>query len=333
MINSNYGRVLVLCLIAWGHHSYGLTRYVNVNNPSPVSPYTSWATAATLTGFTLTQGATRNAAGAIEQEQCGGGVWCFSTNCWLSNCILSGNSASFFAGGARSGTLQNCVLYGNNCDFEGGGAYGGTCYNCTFNNNSADFGAGAESIIASNCVFNGNMGTMGGGADSSVCYNSVLAYNSATFGGGAMDGALINCLVVSNLSSFVGGGAEGTSMTNCTLVGNSSTDYGGGATGGTLYNCVLCYNTAPSGPNFDLGTTLNYCCTTPLPGSGLGNFTNPPLFVNAAAGNLRLQASSPCINAGYNGAVRSAVDLDGNPRASRAPSWMWARTSSRSRAR
>lgn len=39
-----------------------------------------------------------------------------------------------------------------------------------------------------------------------------------------------------------------------------------------------------------------------------------PLFVDYAGGNLRLQPSSPCINAGNNSYVTSATDLDGRPR-------------------
>ncbi len=59
---------------------------------------------------------------------------------------------------------------------------------------------------------------------------------------------------------------------------------------------------------------LNYCCTTLLPASGVGNMTNAPLFVNYAGGNLRLQSNSPCINSGNNAYVVGSTDLDGRPR-------------------
>jgi hypothetical protein len=59
---------------------------------------------------------------------------------------------------------------------------------------------------------------------------------------------------------------------------------------------------------------LNYCCTTPLPTNGVGNISNAPLFVDYAAGNLRLQSNSPCINAGLNAYAPDPTDLDGNPR-------------------
>jgi hypothetical protein len=59
---------------------------------------------------------------------------------------------------------------------------------------------------------------------------------------------------------------------------------------------------------------LNYCCTTPIPDSGVGNISVPPLFVDSTNGNLRLQSNSPCINAGNNAYVTTTTDLDGNPR-------------------
>jgi hypothetical protein len=51
----------------------------------------------------------------------------------------------------------------------------------------------------------------------------------------------------------------------------------------------------------------------PLP-TGAGNITNEPLFVDFIGGDFRLQASSPCINAGKNSYVTPTIDLDGNPR-------------------
>ena len=80
-------------------------------------------------------------------------------------------------------------------------------------------------------------------------------------------------------------------------------------------NCIV-YNNS----NFDFdednysGCSFNYSCTTPDPGSGVGNITNEPVFVDLAGGNLRLQSNSPCINAGNNAYVTAATDLDGNPR-------------------
>jgi hypothetical protein len=81
-----------------------------------------------------------------------------------------------------------------------------------------------------------------------------------------------------------------------------------------LNNCIVYYNTAPNKPNYSGQPHFSYCCTTPDPGSGVGNVTNAPLFVDLAGSNLRLQTNSPCINAGYNGYVTNSTDFDGNPR-------------------
>jgi hypothetical protein len=95
-----------------------------------------------------------------------------------------------------------------------------------------------------------------------------------------------------------------------------------------IVNCIIYDNTAPIGPNHVGFTgsgipndgsiffrdTLNYSGTTPLPTNGVGNITNVPLFVDAAAGNFRLQWNSPCINAGRNIDAPPGLDLDGNPR-------------------
>jgi hypothetical protein len=85
----------------------------------------------------------------------------------------------------------------------------------------------------------------------------------------------------------------------------------------TLYNCIVYSNTVmPPNyvANYDSSSTLNYCCTTPQPATGVGNITSAPLFVNYASGNLRLQSNSPCINAGNNAYVTTTTDFDGRPR-------------------
>jgi hypothetical protein len=268
---------------------------------------------ATFSGLTLNAGATRAAGhGDPNQEQSGGAVWCWSTNCFLNNCILSSNSAAFAGGGVRSGTLTDCVLAWNSCSFEGGGGYSGTFIHCSFSNNTAVFGAGGNAIVASNCVFAGNAASQGGAISSSSAFNSIFTNNSATFGGGTLDSTVNNSLLAGNTSSFTGGGANGGGLTNCTIVGNAASSAGGGTYGCNLYNCVVFYNSSPSGSNFNAGN-LNYCCTTPLPSSGAGNMTNEPLLMDLV-GNFRLQPNSPCINSGYNSGIASANDLDGHRR-------------------
>ena len=96
------------------------------------------------------------------------------------------------------------------------------------------------------------------------------------------------------------------------MVGNSSFS-GGGAYNSTLNNCIAHNNSAFDG-NYSFFCSLHYCCTTPLPSSGAGNFTDAPLFVNESDGDLRLQSQSPCINAGLNAYAPGLTDLAGGLR-------------------
>ena len=217
---------------------------------------------AALSGFTLTNGATRS-AGDVTQEQSGGGVWCESTNVLVTNCTLTANSAYYAGGGAYSGTLNGCALTGNSSWQYGGGASFGALNHCT------------------------------------------LTANSATYGGGAWAGALSGCTLTDNSASQYGGGAYSGWLNNCTLTGNSATS-GGGAYYAALNNCILYYNRANDQPDYDLNSVLNYCCTTPLPGSGTGNITDEPQLASAS----RLSAGSPCRGAG-SAAYATDLDIDG----------------------
>lgn len=125
-------------------------------------------------------------------------------------------------------------------------------------------------------------------------------------------GVLRNCLLIGNAAAVDGGGLAGGTANNCTIAGNSADSGGGGSVGGTLNNSIVYGNAAPSGANYS-GGIFHHGCTTPDPG-GTGNLVGDPRFVDAGAGNYRLQAISPCIDAGDDGAVSWDEDLDGNQR-------------------
>ena len=308
---------------------------------------------ATLTGFTLQNGGTESFTGDTVHEQSGGGAWCEAYDCIISNCTVAGCNGNIFGGGVYGGSLYNCTLVNNTVASSGAGAAysaltnctlmnnaasgtaGGGVFDCTLNscqltgNNARSEGGGAQDSTLVNCLVSGNTSTYGGGAYGGTLNNCILTQNQAAWGGGADNSTLNNCLVVSN-SAFVastsggamalGGGMIGGVGNNCTIVGNSvvrlTGSNGGGAYAATLNNCIVYGNRGSSVATYSnyYGGTFNYCCTAPLPGGGIGNFSNTPLFVDLAGGNFRLQSNSPCINAGNNSYCTISNDLDGAPR-------------------
>jgi parallel beta-helix repeat protein len=211
---------------------------------------------------------------------------------------ISGSSFDEQSGGGvwcetTTATVSNCFMVGNSARFGGAGAFGGNLQHCRLTDNESE--------------------NHGGGAYRSILEACELIENRARFlGGGSGSSALNNCLVTGN-SANSGGGIYFSDAVNCTITSNTAAMSGGGAYSGSLKNCILYYNTAPDGNFAGTAIELANCCTVPLP-AGSGNITNPPAFLNPAAGQFQLQSNSPCINAGHNGFVLNPSDLDGQPR-------------------
>ncbi len=262
----------------------------------------------------------------------------------LNNCALSSNWGKG-GGGAYFTTLNDCTLADNSAREDGGGVSWSTLTNCTLNTNAARLGGGAAYSTLAYCTLMANGGETGGGVFGGTLNNCTLAGNSAYSGGGAAGGKLNNCTLRGNWTESpsggfsYGGGAYDASLNGCLVTGNASYDfgYGGGVyrsrltncilTGNSssveavmdsrLNNCIVYYNSSAFGNGNHFGGTLNNSCTIPAPGSGVGNITNAPLFVDTNGwSNLRLQSNSPCINAGNNAYVTAATDRDGLPRIS-----------------
>ncbi len=152
-----------------------------------------------------------------------------------------------------------------------------------------------------------------------------------------------NCLIASNNAAgpygdgggiFFGGGVGGKSGPNplavsvesCTIAQNAVVrDYGGmnSANGVAALNCVVVSNSA-GGLYPDLRGGAEFIahfsnsCSPALTNSENGNITNAPSFEDYAAGNYRLAAGSPGINAGTNQVwMADAADLDGRVRLDR----------------
>jgi hypothetical protein len=173
---------------------------------------------ATLSGFTVTGGATR-------ASDYGGGIFCVSTSEVVTNCVVTGNASASYAGGVYHGTLYNCVVSQNVATSDGGGSYHSHLYNCLLTTNSANNGGGASYGFLNNCVLVGNSARTSGGG---VHYISSMK----------------NCTIVANSARIGGGGAygDGATLQNCIIYYNTA---GGGGTFGTnvydfnllMYNC------------------------------------------------------------------------------------------------
>ena len=284
---------------------------------------------ASISGFTLTNGATSQSGGIGSMDLNGGGIYCASAGVTVSNCVLAGNSAAYAGGGAYQGTLIDCTLIGNYArgifqNSVGGGADAAILIHCTVAGNSAEglygCGGGVSGSSMVDCTISNNSAMSNGGGVYWACTltNCILTGNSTGGYGGGAEGesggrcTLYGCFLSGN-SAGSGGGASGCQLYNCTLTGNSvdhltSIAYsGGGASFCSLVNCIVYYNTAVWGdPNYDPASSLSYCCTTPLPAAGSGNISLEPQLATAS----RISANSPCRRAGLAGAA-TGTDIDG----------------------
>jgi hypothetical protein len=238
---------------------------------------------ATLSGFTLTNGATEPGNNDGIYESHGGGVYCASIYSTVTNCIFINNSAGDAGGGATGGTLNNCMLNGNSSGY-GGGAEESQLINCTITNNSATaggWGGGGGVIFCTlvGCTLEANISDNGGGAYGNQ-YNPCI---------------LNNCVLTGNWSGGSGGGANGCILSNCTCTANVAVLAGGAAYGGTLDNCILTNNTV-SNPSFywttsgggAFGGTLNNCLLVMNSAFGGGGAEQCVLNNSVLTGNLAL---------------------------------------------
>ncbi|MHC4947503.1 MAG: hypothetical protein ACYTG1_04485 [Planctomycetota bacterium] len=211
---------------------------------------------------------------------------------------------------------------------SGGGVYisgaGPTVRRCILLDNRlsgrVDRGGGifarrGEPVIVG-CVFDGNAaGKRGGGLDatSAIVVNCVFERNVARNAAGARlrRGLVANSVFRDNTAGRRAGGlAPGrATVAHCTFHGNVA-DAGGSLRGGSglVVNSILWDRSAIGSFR---GTVTHCAVRGGHPGHG--NISIHPRFVDAAAGDLRLRRTSPCIDAGHTWlAPADVVDLNGN---------------------
>ena len=118
----------------------------------------------------------------------------------------------------------------------------------------------------------------------------------------------------SNGGKGKGGAGSGGLVVNCTVTENSAATSSGGVKNPYIYNSIVYGNTAETDPDIGSGSEVINSCAANLVNGLDGNINAPPMFVNAAAGDFRLLATSPCIDAGLNESVVQPVDLGWHPR-------------------
>jgi len=138
---------------------------------------------ATLSGFTITNGATGPGGSDAIWESWAGGVNCPYNDVIVSNCIIINNSSGDAGGGAQGGTFYNCWFIGNQSGY-GGGLNNGNANNCVFELNSGYVGGGVEYSTLTNCTLTANSAAPGGGggADSTTLNNCIDYFNHSPGG-------------------------------------------------------------------------------------------------------------------------------------------------------
>jgi predicted outer membrane repeat protein len=196
------------------------------------------------------------------------------------------NGAGILINSVSSPTIRNCIIENNHAACWGGGIM-----------------SNSGSPLFQNCIVRGNSSDDDGGG--------VFCWTSG-------NPVFVNCTFSGNNARASGGGLiamEGTlTITNCTITNNTA-GYCGGvyAFGGSMTNSIIWDNIAPQQL---AGTIAITYCDVQGGQAGAGNLNAAPGFADAAAGNFRLLAGSPLIDAGSNAALPAGVttDLDGNPR-------------------
>ena len=259
---------------------------------------------------------------------------------WGSNpTVLDGAALHDSAGYGRTIlTIRSPGVVISGFDLVGGGqvAYGG-----------AVNAAAGSSFVIENCLFEGNKASAGGGLYAKNASGAVVGCffkdNIAVSKGGGIytEGTslrVLNCVFQGNVAgmssnSTIGGGGvfisgTGAEILNCTFFGNRTGNTGSrGAAVHTFLAQALIANSivAGDGTSTELQVQNSYpqnvviqSCNIDQAEYGLpnsnGNISAPPLWVDPARGDFRLQAGSPCIDAGSTVDSLAATDYDGNPR-------------------
>lgn len=285
--------------------------YVDLNSSNPVSPFISWATAATNIQHAV------DVAAAADEILVNDGVYRsggrmaggFTNRLVVTNTIIiqsvSGPDLTLIEGaqpisGGNGTDSVRCVYLGAAAVLTGFTVTNGGVRSILGGPPPKGGGVFGSTISAtlSNCVLVGNSAGEGGGACGVTLQNCMLSYNQARLNSGLASGAgaseciLTNCTLAGNSASYVGGGASSCTLAGCSVTGNYGAVGAGGAIACKLYDCTITENWTPSGAGGGIGScpvvincllANNYAANAASGGASSGSYlTNCVLLNNSA---------------------------------------------------
>jgi hypothetical protein len=317
--------------------------YVRVLSPTPVSPFTSWATAArtiqdavdaaSLPGaIVLVTNGNYSAGGAYLNLPSGSNRVAVTKP--LSVLSVNGPSVTTIRG--RQNYDQNdlrCVYLTNGAALSGFTLTGGGATYYYSDQNGGGVWCSPGSVV-SNCILFGNVAaSSGGGAfggsllgcllSSNVCYANAAAYGatlsactlSNNVGYGASSSALTNCLLIGNSS-----GVDASVLRDCSLMNHANTaawnstlehcslqSNSVGASSSILRNCLLAGNLWYGAS----GSTLDNCIISGTSGTGAASCTLNRCLITGSLGDGADYCSlNVCALVGNHGTAANSCTLN-----------------------
>jgi len=239
-------------------------------------------------GFTITNGHGLKEQFGSYTLPFGGAIYCTGSGPTITNCIITGNKATYgagiFAGRNGNPTITNCTIIGNNRPGIGGGYTGGGIY-CWWN----------SAATITDCTISGNHGAgiyfHGTESPSAEISNCEITDNSCV-GISFRAGTINNCTISNNGNAGILCSVSGTAaatISNCIISGNNANFDGGGIRMSarddgivTIINCTITGNQAIRGGGVSCRSTGNTIITNSIVRNNTGkdiyvwNFVMPP---------------------------------------------------------
>jgi hypothetical protein len=268
------------------HTAKGGGIFVDATNPGNVS--------LSMTNITLTQNIAKAGSGVADGQ--GGAIYAENANITFTGGTVSGNKAG--TNGADTGdgggirllqaplTATRLLIHDNVALENGSGTNRGRGGGIALFNGAATAGA----LSLTNSIIADNLANTAGSREGAQIYlNDPNLAGRSTL----VHVTLAAALPQPNEALFVDSGH--TSLTNTIVTSHTTGLFSSG--GDIDYNYVLFF-----------GNSVNNAAGSPPPNGGPNLFSGNPLFVNPAARNYHITATSPAKNVGVNANVTNDID-------------------------